>query len=92
MWALKHKEGCVMDLKITDLTQEQYNKIMDFSKTVVERKYKLSIWKDDCIDWKNEIELVFDTPEIEDVKILNCLKDYHLCRKYEVKKEKMWCF
>ena len=79
-----------MDLKITDLTQEQHNKIMDFSKTVVERKFSILIYRDDCVDYKNEIELVFDTPEIEDVKILNCLKDYTLCKKYEVKNEEYW--
>ena len=67
-----------MDLKITDLTQEQYNKIMDFSKTVVERKYKLSIWQDDCIDCQNEIDMVFEGRGIEDIKFLNNLNRYTL--------------
>lgn len=76
-----------MDLKISDLTQEQYDKILNFANSIVGKKYHLSIFRDDCIDWENEIELVFETPEIEDVRILNCLRNYSLCKKYEVKNE-----
>lgn len=76
-----------MDISIKDVSQEQYDKIMSFVKDVVPRKYDLKIWQDGCIDWENEIELVFETPEIQDVKILNCLRNCSLCRKYEVENE-----
>lgn len=73
-----------MDLTIKDLSPEHYDKILKFANSLVERKYYLKIFQDDCVDWKSEIEYVFDKPEIEDVKIVNCLKNYSLCNKYEV--------
>lgn len=79
-----------MNLIIYDLSQKQYDKILQFAKSIVEKKYYLSIVRDDCVDFENEMNIVFDRPEIEDVKILNCLKDYTLCKKYEVKNEDYW--
>lgn len=81
------KKGDIMDLRLKDLNSEQYEKILDFSKKVVDRKYYLTIFQDSCCEFIDEIGWVFDKDEIEDVKILNCLKDYTLCEKYEVKNE-----
>lgn len=79
------KKEVVMDLTIKDLSSEQYDKILNFANSLVERKYYLRIFRDDFVDYEEEINLVFDRDEIDDVKILNCLKDYTLCKNYEVK-------
>lgn len=72
-----------MDLTIKDLSSEQYEKICKFSQDLVGKKYFLSIFRDDYVDFDEEVALVFDTPEIEDVKIMNNLRDHKLCPKYE---------
>lgn len=72
-----------MDLKITDLTQEQYNKIMDFSKTVVEKKYSIVVCVDGWVDTEFEKQNCFEVEGIEDFKIKNNLRDYFLWEGHE---------
>ena len=67
-----------MDISIKDVSQEQYDKIMSFVRDVVPRKHDLSIWVDDCIDWQNEVDMVFEGQGFEDIKFLNNLRDYSL--------------
>ena len=77
-----------MNLTIKNLTEEQYNNILDYAKTQTKEQYILTIFYDTFVDYETEIECCFDNrEEIEDIKILNNLKDYTLCKKYEVKNE-----
>lgn len=77
-----------MNLTIKNLTEEQYNNILDYAKTQTKEQYILTIFYDTFVDYKTEIESCFDNKEeIEDIKILNNLRNYTLCKKYEVKNE-----
>ena len=79
-----------MDISIKDVSQEQYDKIMSFVRDIVPRKYDLSIWVDDCMDWQNEVDLVFERDGIEDVKFLNNLRDYSLFMKNNEVNPEYW--
>lgn len=72
-----------MDIKITDLTVEEHNKIMEFAKQQVKEKFILTIFYDTCDNPDIEKSYCFDNEKIEDVKIMNNLKDYYLCKELE---------
>lgn len=72
-----------MDIKITDLTVEEHNKIMEFAKQQVKEKFILTIFYDTCDNTDIEKSCCFNNEKIEDVKIMNNLKDYYLCKEFE---------
>ena len=72
-----------MDIEITDLTVEEHNKIMEFAKQQVKEKFILTIFYDTCDNTDMEKSYCFDNEKIEDVKIMNNLKDYYLCKEFE---------
>lgn len=72
-----------MNLTIKNLTQEQYKKILNFADSITEKKHFLTIFREDGDNFDTEISACFDREEIEDIKIINNLKNYQLCNKYE---------
>lgn len=76
-----------MNLTIKNLTKEQYNKIMEFARKQTKEEYILTIFQDTFVDYETEINCCFEREEIEDIKILNNLRDYTLCKKYETEFE-----
>lgn len=72
-----------MELKLTELTAEEFEKVMNFARQNVKEKFILKIFYDTCCDTDIEKEMIFNRKEIENVKIKNNLRDYYLCKELE---------
>lgn len=72
-----------MNIKITDLTEQEHNKIMEFARQQVKEKFILTIFYDTCCNADTEKSCCFDNKNIEDVKIKNNLRDYYLYEEKE---------
>lgn len=79
-----------MEFRVSGIDENQYKKLLEFSEKIVEKKYDISIWVDDCMDWQNEIDIIFDGRGFEDIKFLNNLRHYSLFMKENEVSEEYW--